>query len=153
MRRRYRRTAAEPAQHVQHDENRTLAPVVSQPAAGSAAAESAGTDTRHQKSSEAAEPAARATVSVAAEPETPGCTGNGSAKAPNAAGQPGAEAGSGVPVIRVFIDEARGLPEAASGAQARAQRGACQLRLAAPTKVALSLYQSSVGPGCKQFMY
>ncbi len=113
--RRYRRASAS-AQRVLHDANTDRAPAASQPVAGAAAAEPAKIDVGHQGSSEAAEPAAVALTAVVADAH-PQSMGDEGVHILPVDGKPKAEAGREPSVVRVLIDEARGLPEATSGAQ------------------------------------
>ena len=114
--RRYRRAAA-PAQDVPHGRTTPVASEASQPVAGVASAEQAKSDARQQQSSEAAKPAAVMAAAVAPEADPQPCGGDG-AQTLNGIDNPEAEAVRELPLIRIIVDEARGLPEACSGALA-----------------------------------
>ncbi len=110
---RYSRAAA---QHVLHDKPTGPTSAISQPVAGAAAAGPAEIAAGHERTSNAAEPAAAASAAVAAD-ANPESMGDEGLQILPATDKPEAEADSGLTVIRVVIEEARGLPEATSGAQ------------------------------------
>ena len=110
---RYRLAASVP--HFMDDKATDAAEqLASQPAAAGPAVEAVALDTGHQGASGGLGPPS----SIEARPDS---CGEDQTETINGAGEPGVEAEHGKSLIRIVIDEARGLPEAASGARTQQQ--------------------------------